>query len=120
MENQIDFALVLANARNEVAESVVRAYGAERAYAVNLNEYFGFNWYDVEATDKTEASAQYTQRRKSYTKYYMVRSTRTRPQYGQEFASMDVKKLKVFPKPVMLMAMVMAMVKVNGIIIVRQ
>ena len=57
MENQIDFALVLANARNEVAESVVRAYGAERAYSVNLNEYFGFNWYDVEATDKTEASA---------------------------------------------------------------
>jgi hypothetical protein len=57
MENQIDFALVLANARNEVAESVVRAYGAERAYAVNLNTYFGFNWYDVEATDKTEASA---------------------------------------------------------------
>jgi hypothetical protein len=38
MENQIDFALVLANARNEVAESVVRAYGAERAYAVNLND----------------------------------------------------------------------------------
>lgn len=57
MENQIDFALVLANARNEVAESVVRAYGAERAYAVNLNQYFGFNWYDVEVHDKTEASA---------------------------------------------------------------
>lgn len=57
MENQIDFASVLANSRNEVAEAVVRAYGAERAYAINLNQYFGFNWYDVEVHDKNEASA---------------------------------------------------------------
>jgi hypothetical protein len=56
MENQTDFATILIASRNDVAESVVRAYGAERAYAVTLNSYFGFNWYDVEATDKTEAS----------------------------------------------------------------
>jgi hypothetical protein len=56
MENQTDFTTILAASRNEVAESVVRAYGAERVYAVNLNKYFGFNWYDVEATDKTDTA----------------------------------------------------------------
>lgn len=40
--------------RKEVAEQVKRAYGAERAYAVALNDAFPFDWFDVEANDTTE------------------------------------------------------------------
>ena len=47
----------LATLRQGVAESVKRAYGAERAYALALNASFGFDWFDVEAND-TSAEAK--------------------------------------------------------------
>lgn len=40
--------------RKDVAAAVVRAYGAERAYAVALNATFAFDWFAVEANDTTE------------------------------------------------------------------
>jgi len=55
-ENQVD----LVTLRNDVAESVVRAYGAERAYAKSLTVHFGFSWYDVEASDTTETAKTVT------------------------------------------------------------
>ena len=47
----------LATLRQGVAESVKRAYGAERAYALALNASFGFDWFAVEAND-TSAEAK--------------------------------------------------------------
>jgi hypothetical protein len=47
----------LASLRQAVADAVVRAYGAERAYAVELNATFGsFDWFDVEANDVAESA----------------------------------------------------------------
>jgi hypothetical protein len=41
--------------RLAVADAVVRAYGAEREYAVALNATFAtFDWFDVEANDTSE------------------------------------------------------------------
>ncbi len=42
--------------RQAVADAVVRAYGAERAYAVQLNSVFGFDWFEVEAKDVNESA----------------------------------------------------------------
>ena len=42
--------------RQNVADAVVRAYGAERAYAVQLNSVFGFDWFEVEAADVSESA----------------------------------------------------------------
>ena len=42
--------------RQAVADAVVRAYGAERAYAVQLNSVFGFDWFEVEAADVNESA----------------------------------------------------------------
>ena len=40
-----------------VADAVVRAYGAEREYAVALNASFGsFDWFEVEANDVSESA----------------------------------------------------------------
>jgi hypothetical protein len=50
-------AVSLATLRQGVAESVKRAYGAERAYAVALNTAFAFDWFNVEAND-TSAEAK--------------------------------------------------------------
>ena len=47
----------LATLRQGVAESVKRAYGAERAYAQALNASFAFDWFAVEAND-TSAEAK--------------------------------------------------------------
>jgi len=46
----------LAALRSAVADSVVRAYGAEREYAKALNAEFVFNWFDIEATDKSDTA----------------------------------------------------------------
>jgi hypothetical protein len=46
----------LAALRSAVAESVLRAYGAEREYAVALNGVFAFAWFDIEASDKSETA----------------------------------------------------------------
>jgi hypothetical protein len=59
----------LSALRKGVAESVKRAYGAERDYAVALNAEFAFAWFDIEASDKSdngkivtaEKSALYTE-----------------------------------------------------------
>lgn len=40
--------------RLAVADAVVRAYGAEREYAVALNNAFTFDWFAVEANDTSE------------------------------------------------------------------
>ena len=59
MENVIvnGSTVSLATLRQGVAESVKRAYGAERAYAQALNASFGFDWFNVEAND-TSAEAK--------------------------------------------------------------
>ena len=46
----------LDSLRQAVADAVVRAYGAERAYAVQLNSVFGFDWFEVEAADVNESA----------------------------------------------------------------
>jgi len=47
----------LETLRHNVAEAVVRAYGAEREYAVALNAMFaGFEWFDIEASDTSETA----------------------------------------------------------------
>ena len=59
MENVIvnGSTVSLATLRQGVAESVKRAYGAERAYAQALNATFAFDWFAVEAND-TSAEAK--------------------------------------------------------------
>ena len=47
----------LGSLRAAVADSVVRAYGAEREYAIALNTEFTFAWFDIEATDKSITAA---------------------------------------------------------------
>lgn len=57
MENQVINANLSINAlRQNVADAVVRAYGAEREYAVALNSMFAFDWFDVEASDVSETA----------------------------------------------------------------
>jgi hypothetical protein len=46
--------LSLSDLRNNVAEAVVRAYGAERDYAIKVCEVLTFPWYLVEHSDKGE------------------------------------------------------------------
>jgi len=52
----VEVLVNLAALRTAVADSVVRAYGAEREYAKALNAEFVFNWFDVEATDKSDTA----------------------------------------------------------------
>jgi hypothetical protein len=57
MENQVivdGSAVALETLRKGVAEAVKRAYGAERAYAKALNALFTFDWFTVEANDKSD------------------------------------------------------------------
>ncbi len=58
MENQIiNGTLSLDTLRANVADAVVRAYGAEREYAKALNAQFaGFDWFEVEANDVSDAA----------------------------------------------------------------
>ena len=49
-----EMASKLEHARNDVVESVIRGYGAERAYAVLLNEAFTFDWFAIEHTDTSD------------------------------------------------------------------
>ena len=49
-----EMASKLEHARNDVVESVIRGYGAERAYAVLLNEAFAFDWFAIEHTDTSD------------------------------------------------------------------
>jgi hypothetical protein len=55
---QVEVLGNLAALRKGVAESVLRAYGAEREYAVALNAEFKFAWFDIEATDKSDTAKQ--------------------------------------------------------------
>ena len=50
----IEVLVSLSVLRKGVAESVLRAYGAEREYAVALNAEFAYAWFDVEASDKSD------------------------------------------------------------------
>ena len=52
----IEVLVDLASLRKSVAESVLRAYGAERDYAKALNAEFKFAWFDIEATDKSDTA----------------------------------------------------------------
>lgn len=54
----VEVLVNLAALRTAVADSVVRAYGAEREYAKALNAEFVFNWFDIEATDKSDIAKQ--------------------------------------------------------------
>ncbi len=59
MENVIvnGNSVSLETLRKGVADAVVRAYGAERDYAVALNAMFvGFDWFDIEANDSSETA----------------------------------------------------------------
>jgi hypothetical protein len=47
--------VTLESLRQGVAESVKRAYGAERDYAKGLNALFSFDWFEIEANDTSEA-----------------------------------------------------------------
>jgi hypothetical protein len=49
-----EMASKLEHARNDVVESVIRGYGAERAYAILLNEAFAFDWFAIEHTDTSD------------------------------------------------------------------
>ncbi len=42
--------------RASVADAVKRAYGAERRYAEELNAVFSFDWFEIEASDTSEAA----------------------------------------------------------------
>ncbi len=42
--------------RQAVGDALKRGYGAERAYAVQLNSVFGFDWFEVEAADVSESA----------------------------------------------------------------
>ena len=49
-------AVSLETLRKGVADAVVRAYGAERDYAIALNAMFNTDWFMVEASDTSEAA----------------------------------------------------------------
>jgi hypothetical protein len=49
-------AVSLETLRKGVADAVVRAYGAERDYAIALNAMFSADWFTVEASDTSEAA----------------------------------------------------------------
>lgn len=59
MENVIvnGNSVSLETLRKGVADAVVRAYGAERDYAIALNALFvGFDWFEIEANDSSETA----------------------------------------------------------------
>jgi hypothetical protein len=49
-------AVSLETLRKGVADAVVRAYGAERDYAIALNAMFTTDWFAVEANDTSETA----------------------------------------------------------------
>lgn len=49
-------AVSLETLRKGVADAVVRAYGAERDYAIALNAMFNTDWFMVEASDTSETA----------------------------------------------------------------
>jgi hypothetical protein len=66
----------LATLRQGVAESVKRAYGAERAYAQALNASFAFDWFAVEANDtSTEAKAVHAEKKELFAALKAVEHT---------------------------------------------
>lgn len=52
----VEVLVNLAALRTAVADSVVRAYGAEREYAKALNAEFSFPWFLIEASDKSDTA----------------------------------------------------------------
>lgn len=78
MENVIvnGNAVSLATLRQGVAESVKRAYGAERAYALALNASFGFDWFNVEANDTSpEAKTVHAEKKELFAALKAVEHT---------------------------------------------
>lgn len=78
MENVIvnGNAVSLATLRQGVAESVKRAYGAERAYALALNASFGFDWFAVEANDTSpEAKTVHAEKKELFAALKAVEHT---------------------------------------------
>ena len=66
----------LATLRQGVAESVKRAYGAERAYAQALNASFSFDWFNVEANDtSTEAKTVHAEKKELFAALKAVEHT---------------------------------------------
>ena len=57
MENIAPVVNDLTSLRSDVVQAGIRAYGAEKRYAIQLNKHFaGFKWYDVEKTDLSDAA----------------------------------------------------------------
>jgi hypothetical protein len=78
MENVIvnGNSVSLATLRQGVAESVKRAYGAERAYAQALNASFGFDWFNVEANDTSvEAKTVHAEKKELFAALKAVEHT---------------------------------------------
>jgi hypothetical protein len=58
----------LSNARNEVANSLVRGYGAMREYSVLLNGAFGIDWFDIEHSDQSDEAKPVLAEKKAFYK----------------------------------------------------
>lgn len=66
----------LATLRQGVAESVKRAYGAERSYAQALNASFGFDWFNIEANDTSpEAKTVHAEKKELFAALKAVEHT---------------------------------------------
>lgn len=58
----------LSQARKEVANSLVRGYGAMREYAQLLNATFAFNWFEVEHSDQSDEAKPILAEKKEFYK----------------------------------------------------
>jgi hypothetical protein len=69
-----DAAHELAEARSEVVNTLVRAYGAERRYALALNATFSNDWFNIEANDKSAEAAPFNTEKSAF--YQMLRDAK--------------------------------------------
>lgn len=56
----------IQTARMNVAEAVTRAYGAEREYAILLNQKFAFDWFAVEHRDVSDNAKALAPEKKAF------------------------------------------------------
>jgi hypothetical protein len=58
---------LLDNARHEAVNSITRAYGAQREYAIVLNNTFSIDWFSIEHSDQSdEAKPVLAEKKKFY------------------------------------------------------
>lgn len=58
----------LSVARNEVANSLVRGYGAMREYSILLNGAFGIDWFDIEHSNQSDEAKPVLAEKKAFYK----------------------------------------------------